>query len=495
MTTEENPPFIARQLALGFGSVAVVSILMCAMLVAVIHDVAGTVDEMRHDETSIREGRQLATSVRELSIHVAHTIIDGDGSHVDHYGEWQSRVASHIERLAPSVPAAEQGRLDSLRAATTAIDELLRASALPAARAGNTTEVRRIHHELEALGEAAAEDADVIAQSVASHMAHAHDRATDTTQLGLLGGGLCVLLVLALAIGFTARLRASVLKPLIVLTDGARRVGGGDFKTRVGNVGPGELGTVGVAFDTMADELLARESRLVRQERMAAIGQLAAGVAHELNNPIGIIRGYLKTMVPDGDVEVLGEELAILDEEAAQCQRIAHDLLSYARAGELDIEPVDMVELLNSAKARFSEMPAGENRSVEVEADECTLGLDSGRFGQVLLNLLSNAAEASPPEAPIFLVGTTSPGSYSVEVRDAGIGIEKSARERIFEPFFSKRRGGTGLGLAVCLGIVRAHDGTIQVADTLSGVGTVIQVILPTKPGQDLQSSAHRSSA
>lgn len=138
-----------------------------------------------------------------------------------------------------------------------------------------------------------------------------------------------------------------------------------------------------------------------------------------------------------------------------------------------------MPALLATAKARFLDTPAGQGRVVEVQAAEGDLVVDGGRLGQVLLNLLSNAGEASPADTPISLLGTVDGEHYCIEVRDAGVGIEESLRQLVFEPFFSKRRGGSGLGLAVCLGIVRAHEGTIQVVDTPSGEGAAIRVQLP----------------
>src|SRR5690606_26573714 len=100
--------FIGRQLALGFGLVSFVSIAMCAMLVLVIQQVAGLVDSMRDDETSIRQGMELSKSVREMSLHIAHTLIDGDDSHMVHYLEWRDQVRTRIQTLAARVPNEER---------------------------------------------------------------------------------------------------------------------------------------------------------------------------------------------------------------------------------------------------------------------------------------------------------------------------------------------------------------------------------------------------
>lgn len=475
-----SPRFIGRQLAFGFGSVSVVAIVMCAMLVLVIQEVAGLVESMRHDESSIRQGMELATAVREMSIHIAHSVIEGDESHLGHYNAWRDQVRSRIQSLATRVPAKERNRLEVLGEKTQRMHELLFGSALPAAKRGDVEAAREAHRQLERLGEDAARQADILAAATTRQMAHAHDHATRSTHFGLLGGGLCALVIVTLSVVFTVRLRSVVLRPLHRLTDAALRYGRGDFAFRVEDVGKGELAAVGEAFARMADELARREGRLLHNERMAAIGQLAAGIAHELNNPIGIIRGYLKTMSPDEDPESLREELAILDEEAGHCQRIADDLLSYARSEQLSCDRVDMKPFLSATAKRYG---IGEGAiTVELACDEAVIEADAARLRQVIMNLLNNAAQVSREAEPIRVVGKVRDDAYRIEVKDAGPGIDPADVQRIFEPFFTKRKGGSGLGLAVCQGIVRAHGGTIQAANAPAG-GAVLRIELPLKHG------------
>lgn len=469
---------IGRRIAAGFALVTTVAVIMCAMLFRAIGKVSGLVMEMRADERAIDESHALATAVREQYTHQAHTIIEASRSHLAHYQTWVDKVSATAHALRPILRGPERAKLDSVVAKSQQLDTMFREEMIPAVEREDHETVARVHHVADHLSSAAAQDADAIAQAVALGMVEAHVSATRATQVGLLGGGICISLVLALAIGYTLRLRKAVLKPLAALAEAARRFGGGDYSARLGALGEGELRAVANAFDHMAEAIEARERRMLQAERMAVIGKLAAGVAHEINNPIGIIRGYLKTMTADSPPEMLQEELRILDEEAATCQRIAEDLLMYATGSELRLESVQVREFLTESLRRFEDTGSERNYRFVVNAQPRTLRLDPGRMRQVLFNLLRNAGRAAPAGSPIEVVGTQlADGSYEVAVADRGPGIDPKERTLIFEPFYSKIAGGSGLGLAMCESIIRAHGGTITVEDNPGG-GAIFRVRL-----------------
>ncbi len=477
--TSPRSDLIARRIAAGFGLVTVVAVVMCAMLFSVITHVSGLVLDMRGKEFAINESHALATAVREQYAHQAHTLIEGTASHMAHYQAWVDRVQATVAKLRPIVPASEVVRLSRVRSASEHLDELFRTQMIPAAERGDRQTVARLHHEADHLSQSAADEADAIVREVEMHMVHDHVSATASTRDGIVMSALCVLLILTLSIWFTWRLRQAVLKPLAVVAQSARRIGGGDFSVRVGAIGEGELRAVAEAFDRMVDEIQARERRLLETERMAAIGQLAAGVAHEINNPIGIIRGYLKTMTVDSPPEVLRDELRILDEEAAACQRIAEDLLTYARAPELRALPVAMDDLIRESVRRLEDAQHAAAGRIAVRAEPGTILADGGRLRQVVLNLLRNALQASPSSASVTVDGKAQgDGGYEITVTDRGQGVDPKDRALVFEPFFSKRADGSGLGLAVCQGIVRAHGGSIAVESRVGG-GAVFRVKLP----------------
>ena len=471
---------IGRRIAVGFGLVAAVAVIMCGMLFSVILRVSELVMDMRADEQAIDQSHVLATAVREQYAHQAHTIIEATRSHLDHYQAWVDRVARTASALRPIVPVHERDRLASVLAQSQQLDVTFRDNIVPAVERGDRAAVARLHHAADHLSSAAAQDADAIAKAVQARMVHAHVDATSATRLGMIGGAICIALVLGLALGYTVQLRNAVLKPLATLADAAQRFGKGDYSVRVGACGEGELRSLSDAFDRMVAEIEARERRMLQAERMAVVGQLAAGVAHEINNPIGIIRGYLKTMTPATSAAVLQDEIRILDEEASACQRIAEDLLAYATGSEVRTEMTDMREFILEAVRRFEDAHTHPKRRFATNVQAGSARIDRGRARQVLFNLLRNAAHASPDGVPIEIVGTAlAGGQYEISVADRGPGIDPQDRTSIFEPFFSKTPGGSGLGLAVCDSIVRAHGGTISVEAGPYG-GALFRVRFPT---------------
>ena len=481
-------------MAVGFGAVSVVAIAMSGVLISLVAEVSGLVGDMQHDEAGIKESLALATSVREQYIHQARWLIERDDAHLRHSEEWLASVRARVAALRPLVPASEVERLDSVARDSLALDALFRDAVRPAARAGDTDELVRLHRQADAMSYRATTAADAVARAVEARMARAHTSATRATRLGLLTGAIGVALVLALSVMFTMRLRRAVLIPLDVLARAARRFGAGDSSTRVGQIGDGELLAVAHAFDHMAEELQRREQKLIESERMAAIGQLAAGVAHEINNPIQVIRGYLETMGPDTPDETLVEELQILDEEAAACQRIAEDLVAYSRSPDIKPESVAIADFVAETIRRFQETPEGSERPIDVDVERAVLHIDRTRLRQVVLNLLRNAAQATdgdvegeidgdaegrePTPQRIEVRGQAADGGYELSVSDRGPGIDDRDKLRVFEPFFSQRPDGSGLGLAVCRGIIHAHEGVIEARDRAGG-GAVMWVFLP----------------
>lgn len=234
-------------------------------------------------------------------------------------------------------------------------------------------------------------------------------------------------------------------------------------------------------LEASVSQLEAAQEQLLRQERLAAIGELASAVGHELRNPLGVITNahYLLRSRLDqaGGDENASRHLATAEREVGAATLIVSDLLDFARAREPVRAPVDVAELMDEVEAVI---PPPPGISIEREnAPNCPPAMaDRDQLRQVLLNLVTNAYEAMPDGGTIRIAVGASDGQIRVTVSDPGIGMDSEAATRLFEPFFTRKARGIGLGLAVTKRIVDSHGGAISV-QTAPGEGTTFTVDLP----------------
>ena len=231
------------------------------------------------------------------------------------------------------------------------------------------------------------------------------------------------------------------------------------------------------------------ESQLIQSEKMAAIGQLAAGVAHEIRNPLGAIRNALydlKEILTDGPLEAQ-EDVRIAEEELVRAKAIIDNLLEFSRVSSMDLEPVNLNELLRKTLVLMNRYL--QNSDVRVETDfgdvpPCLANENAMR--QVVLNLITNAVQAMPEGGRLALrtrqvaAGDTGGRRIALEVADSGVGIPPERLKDIFNPFFTTKDPGqgTGLGLSVVDSIVRQSQGEIHVQSKL-GEGTTFRLEFP----------------
>ncbi|HUF94194.1 MAG TPA: ATP-binding protein, partial [Candidatus Limnocylindria bacterium] len=239
-----------------------------------------------------------------------------------------------------------------------------------------------------------------------------------------------------------------------------------------------------LAFVSDITHRLAVERATRQAERLAAVGQLAAGIAHEVNNPVGIISSRIELMLLEAEEHGLPpavvEDLRVLHRNAMRVTDIAAKLLTFARETPVDRQPVEINTVITDALALVEKQL--QRTGVEVE---CRLAAGippilghANALQQVILNLLTNAGQALGDHGTIRVITAADAGRVTVEVADDGPGIPPDALAHVFDPFFTTKPTGTGLGLSVSYGIVRDHGGTVTVRSE-PGLGTVFTVSLP----------------
>jgi len=237
------------------------------------------------------------------------------------------------------------------------------------------------------------------------------------------------------------------------------------------------------------DELKTTQDQLQSAEKLASIGQLAAGVAHEINNPLGTILLYsslLTKELPKIGGSTYVEDLNMIIEETKRCKNIVSNLLNFARHGKLKVSKVNILDTFNTIIKNISINPVHQNINIVVnnEAENTIIDADADQLKQVFLNIITNACEACEESSLKNVdIRVYSENTYlCVDIKDSGCGIPKENLGKLFTPFFTtKKMGkGTGLGLPITYGILKMHRGDIKVQST-AGEGTTFQIKLPMK--------------
>lgn len=311
--------------------------------------------------------------------------------------------------------------------------------------------------------------------------------------LGLLAG--CALVAAAAFAAAVPALLRSVSAEEDALVQSARRWAGGDLSHRTPGVGR-RLPRLRKALHQMAASLqrshetnrLETEERVRQAERLATAGRLAAGVAHEINNPLGAILLYANLLVeatPAGDPRRADmERIAV---QAARAREIVKGLLDFARQTPSEMARVDLNEVVLSVLGLLARQPRLQAVRVRTELSPLPLPVeaDPGKLQQVFVNVVLNALDAMKDGGELTIRSGFSekPGTCRVAVSDTGAGIAAEDLPRVFDPFFSTKEvgEGIGLGLAISYGIVEQHRGGIDI-QSVRGAGTTVRVLLPLAP-------------
>jgi signal transduction histidine kinase len=231
--------------------------------------------------------------------------------------------------------------------------------------------------------------------------------------------------------------------------------------------------------------LLEAEAQLMQSEKLASMGQLAAGVAHEINNPLGTVLIYAHMLLKNLPVsDPRREDLLMITREADRCRDIVRGLLDFSRQSKLRDQLTDVNEVMRETLEPLSRQEnfANIELKTDLRADLPRTLLDPEQMRQAFINILENAIEAMPNGGRLEVGTMLTPDGKAIAVRfaDTGTGIPEENLERIFDPFFTTKQigKGTGLGLAIVYGIVKMHRGAISV-DSRVGVGSTFTLTLP----------------
>ena len=306
-------------------------------------------------------------------------------------------------------------------------------------------------------------------------------------------------------------LAQSIARPILRIRSVSQAVAAGDLNQDTGVRGADEIGELASAFDIMTlrlrertaeavqlyDESVQRnqelgdinarlqsaQAQLIQSEKLATVGQLTAGIVHDVKNPLAVIKGIAEELAEEFGLDpTTRDQLKTIRESAAKASTIVTDLLKFARQSTPEMERHDLKETIESS-VRLTEYLARKS-NVQVKLDlprtPVMVTYDAQQIEQVLMNLISNAIQAIKKGGTVRINLSEASGAVAIAVQDNGIGIPEKNLQRIFDPFFTtKPEGeGTGLGLSVSFGIITRHRGRIEV-DSKPGLGTTFTILLP----------------
>ena len=300
-------------------------------------------------------------------------------------------------------------------------------------------------------------------------------------QLGLFAGLAIIAGLLALVVaGFVSN---RITQPVAALTHGLRAVTQGDYKARVAETGGRDLEELGIGFNAMAeqlDRLKSMEAEMRKRQQFAAFGEAAAVIAHEIRNPLGIIKTSsqvvrMKSRLAPAEDRLIGFVL----EEVTRIDRLVQDILDYVRPRDSQRVSLDLREVVSHVAevARPALAERGIRDYVIACGQELPVLGDRDQLHQAFLNLVLNAMDAMPSGGKLRIVEDCREGIARIAIADEGIGMTEEVRQRAFDPFFTTKTRGTGLGLAKVQAIIGEHGGTIQ-CDSQPGLGTTFTITM-----------------
>jgi two-component system NtrC family sensor kinase len=324
-------------------------------------------------------------------------------------------------------------------------------------------------------------------------------------------------MVLGMLCGLTILFHRWVLFPVRMLQRGVRHVAWGSFDYKINLKSGDEMQDLAEAFNDMTAKISVtyadlegqvqeRSRQLVRSERLAGVGFLAAGVAHEINNPLASIAFCAEALdhrlerflsdSEDPDCRLVFNYLKMIQEEAFRCKNITERLLDFSRCNEITRERIDLASLIQGVVEMIRHIGKYRGRIIIFHPREAVMAhVDGQEIKQVVLNLIVNALESMDAHGTLRIDTRYRQGMAEMLFADDGCGMEPDVLENIFEPFFTKRREGkgTGLGLSITHRIISQHQGEIMAASAGAGQGSTFTVRLPVHPTEIPEEGRSRS--
>ena len=329
-----------------------------------------------------------------------------------------------------------------------------------------------------------------------------------------------------LLLGLLGRLfYAWVLHPLRLLIQGSRRVATGDFSHRIHLPSRDEMAELAGAMNQMTmrfqeirddldEQVRQRTKQVLRNEQLASVGFLAAGVAHEINNPLASIalcseclENRLHDIIqqddarPDeehnGEITILRNYLRMIQDEAFRCKEITERLLDFSRLGHVERQNTDLTELVRGVIEMVRHLSKYKDKRIEVGVDQAVVAsVNPQEIKQVVLNLVTNALDSLDRDGQVTLQLRKSIDQVELIVSDDGCGMTPEVLEHVFEPFFTRRRDGqgTGLGLSISYRIIADHGGHIDALSDGPGRGSQFRVFFPLTESRKEYENRHQAA-
>lgn len=342
------------------------------------------------------------------------------------------------------------------------------------------------------------------------------------------------ILAAVVVIGLANFFRQSLFRPLGTLIEGCRRIArDGEFKHRIRLATQDEIAELAAAMNDMTERFLKirddldrqiqerdeqvrqRTKQVVRSEQLAAVGFLAAGVAHEINNPLAAIAWAAESLEMrlhdiiqedaerpdderDTEIEILRNYLRKIQDEAFRCKGITEGLLDYSRMGDVQKHDADLTELIQGVIDMVQHLGKYREKKVEfASAGPVIAAVNAQEIKQVVLNLITNALDSLEPGGTVALELRQLGDVAELVVQDDGCGMTEEVLQHLFEPFFTRRRGGQGigLGLSITYRIVQDHGGEIVPSSRGPGCGSEFRVTLPLMANHEENNQEKRQAA